>query len=118
MGKLGGIVVAIAIACGLVWMNYSEKGDDKQELREVAFEVFAVLPDYEANQSEYEFYFDMYHDDAFEKHYRMGGKRRAASFDEEAYWTEMFGQMITSATADGEDEVAESLRSLQAEMLD
>ncbi len=118
MGKLGGIVVAIAIACGFVWMDYSKKGDNKEELREVAFEVFAVLPDYEANQSEYEYYFDMYHDDAFENHYRMGGKRRSASFDEEAYWIEMFGLMIDSAKADGEDDIAESLESLQDEMLD
>ena len=118
MGKMAGIIVAILIACGFVWMDYSKKGDDKQELRDVAFEVLAVLPDYEAHESEYQYYFDMYHDDAFETHYQMGGKRRAASFDEEAYWAEMLGLMINSADADGEDEVAESLRLLQTEMLD
>jgi hypothetical protein len=115
-GKLGGIIIAILIGGGVFWMRTNDKNENKQELREVAYSVLERSPDFSEHETDYEYYFEMYHDDVFEDHYKLGSKRVAPSFDEDGYWTEMFSSMITSAEADGEDEVVEGLELLRGTM--
>jgi len=116
MEKLGGIIVALLIGGGILWMRTSDKSENKQELSNVAYEVLATIPNYSDHESDYDYYFEMYHDDVFEDHYSIGSKRVAPSFDEDGYWTVMFTSMITTATADGEDEVVEGLEQLRDDM--
>jgi len=116
MEKFGGILIAILIGGGIFWMRTSDKNENKQELSAIAHEVLAMAPDFDEHESDYNFYFEMYHDDVFEDHYRLGSKRVAPSFDEDGYWTEMFTSMISSADADGEDEVVDGLESLRDSM--
>jgi len=116
MEKLGGIIVAILIGGGIFWMRTSDKNENKQELSDIAHEVLASVPNYSKYESDYDYYFEMYHDDIFEDHYRLGGKYSGPSFDEDGYWTEMFTSMIRSADADGEDEVVDGLTNLRDEM--
>ena len=116
-GKIGGIIVALLIACGLVYMQYSNKGNDEQELRDVAHEVLMTISDYDQNESDYDFYFDMHHEQAFEDNYQMGGKRRSASFDEDGYWTQILSAMIETAQADKEPEIIAGLQDLKLRFL-
>jgi hypothetical protein len=115
-GKLAGVVIALLIGGGVFWMRTQDKNENKTELKAIAYMVLENAENYSKNQSDYEYYFDMFHDDVFEDHYRMGSKRVAPSFDEEGYWTVMFDSMITTARADGEDGVVEGLEQLQDEM--
>ena len=110
--KIGGIVIALLIACGLVWFQYSSKGSEKDELRQVAYEVLATIDDYSQFESDYDFYFDMHHEEAFENNYQMGGRRRNATFDEDGYWNELLTAMIQTAQADEEPEIVAGLKDL------
>lgn len=112
-GKAAGIFIAILIACGVVWYQYSSKGSESADMREVAAAVFETMPDYAEHQSDYEYYLDLYHEDAFENNYSMGSRRRSSSFDEGEYWNELLNAMITTASADKKPEVAENLTQLR-----
>lgn len=117
-GKIGGIVVALLIAGGLVWMQYSNKGNDEQDLKDVAHEVLMTINDYDQYESDYVFYFDMHHDEAFEDNYQMGGKRRSATFDEDSYWNQILDAMIATAQADKETQVVAGLQNLKVRLFE
>ena len=117
MEKFGGIIIALLIGGGILWMRTNDKNEDKQELSDIAHEVIAAMPDYDEHGSDYDYYFEMYHDDVFEDHYSIGSKRVGPSFDEDGYWTVMFTSMINTARADGEDDVVEGFTGLRGEML-
>ena len=112
-GKIGGIVIAILIASGFVWMNYANKGSDRADLKEVAYEVLTTIEDYSQNESDYDFYFEMHHEQAFEDNYQMGGKRRSSSFNEDAYWAQLLTAMIETAQADNEPDIVAGLEDLR-----
>ena len=111
--KLVGIVVALLIGGGLFWMKFNDKNNDEQDLRNIAYAVLETAPGFDDHESDYEYYFELFHDETFERHYRMGGRRTSASFDEDAYWTELLAEMIRSASADGKAEVATGLTELR-----
>ena len=115
--KIAGIIVALLIGGGILWMKSSDKSENSQDLRNLVYEVLETADNFDKYESEYQMYFDLYHDEVFDANYRMGGRRTGPSFDEEAYWTEMFTLMIRSADADGETEVADGLRSLRDQLL-
>lgn len=116
-GKGWGIVLAILFACGMVWYQYSSKGNEQAELREVAYAVFESTPNFEQHESDYEYYFELFHDETFDRHYHMGSRRTSSSFDEDAYWEELLASMISTAKADGKDDLAQSLTDLHKRLM-
>ena len=52
---------------------------------------------------------DLAHESAFEANYRMGGRRRQTSFDDETYIESVFQRMQDQARVDGRDDVAASI---------
>lgn len=117
-GKVGGIVLALLIACGVVWYKYSNKSDFAGEVHSVAVEILERLPDYDAHSDEYNAYLDAHHEEAFNAHYRMGGKYSSTQFDEDAYWNDLFAAMILHARSDRQEELATRLSELHRSLMD
>ncbi len=102
MGKLVGILLAIVIGGSLSYMKFSQQDDDSAEVREMAIAVMEDrLPTYETHEALYVQWLDAHHPAIFDRHYMMGGRRSGASFDEVAYWEDIFAAIADSAARDG-----------------
>jgi len=92
-GKEASWIVSIALALGMialiVALRFWQKGGHSDEVREAAYEVFTELFSEVANPKTVRRLVDKYHDDCFAANYTMGGRRRAAKFDEEGYFKTM-----------------------------
>ncbi|MEM1184331.1 MAG: hypothetical protein AAGI53_04930 [Planctomycetota bacterium] len=117
MERLGGIVVALVIVGGLIFWRFSEKGGNSSEVHDIAVEMLESTPNWESHQTLYVQWLDEHHETCFEQYYDMGGRRQSASFDEFAYWNDLFPQMAASADRDGYDNCAEHIRALHAEFM-
>ncbi len=116
-GKIGGIVVLIIIASIITWSKFSNKDDFKQEFSITAHQVIETIDDYAQHPTDYDYYFQKHHEQAFEHNYLLGGKLSDGKFNEDDYWQEVFDSMIKSAESDRQTEIAEIFRDLQTRIL-
>lgn len=107
MQKVIGWVVAVAIAAGLVFgMKFWNKGSDGREVHDGMQAIVRQLPCYASNAAYVDSVFEAAHTDAFDQCYTMGGRRRAATFNQQQYVAILFSGMRDRARADGQIEIA------------
>lgn len=116
-GKLGGIVVALLIVGGIFWFKFNNKDSAGQEVHHAAILLFETLPDYNDHADDYEAYLDNHHESLFDRHYRMGSRRTSSSFNEDAYWNDLFTAMVIDARSDGNEELANNLAGLHQRLM-
>ena len=103
MQKLAGIVIALLIGSGVVWMKYSDKGNSSAEVREAMLAIIASAPDYAEHQPYYQTLLDRHHELLFDEHYKMGGRRSSGSFDAQQYAETLFQAMANDAKREGHE---------------
>lgn len=112
-GKIGGILIGVAIAVGIVWFQYSNKDSREQDLRDAAYAMFEAAPDARANAEVYSRWFERHHDACFDRNYTMGSRRRSSSFDETGYWQDLFDAMIAEANREQRTDLIDELRRMR-----
>lgn len=102
MEKVGGIIVALLIACGIVWWKYEQKGEVGEEGHQIALVILeTAMPNWATHESLYTQWLDEHHERLFDEHYRVGSRHTRTKFDENAYWNELFTAMAGSAKGAG-----------------
>ncbi len=113
MGKAGGIIVALVIAAIAIGLKFSNKSDESEHTREQVYELLHTLPDYDQAGPWYVGLVDTHHEAAFSHHYKMGGRRTSASFDQMAYIHELLDLMAADAERQNQTERAGYIRELR-----
>ena len=106
------VPIAILIALVIGWVSY-KKSQASKAVREQAVVLVQAFPLYQENKAYYDSAFVELHDLAFDQAYKPGGRRVAASFDEERYHTMLIGLYHRKATEDGKMELADALEGLR-----
>ena len=108
------IVIAVAILIGgtLAYLRISGEINAPSKIRSEMSEICATIPSYEANAAYVESLIDAHHDEAFDMYYESGTRRRASTFDDEAYLRWMLMFMSGQAEEEGHPQIAEELRLL------
>lgn len=109
---IGWGIAAVIIAC-LIGYKVMERDEQVEQFRHEMVQHISSLPDFDTHGSLYIQWFDTHHEHCFTEHYDLGSRRRAPSFDGDAYMTDIFNAMVTDAVASGYKEQADHLRTLQ-----
>ena len=112
--KVGGIVLVLAIAGGILYFKFGKKAEASDQVKK---EIMAFLPrvkDYEKYKSKLTQWADEAHHKAFESAYDIGG-RRSATFDEDAYTAKFFDILENRAQMAGLRDLENNLRTLAVE---
>ncbi len=116
--SIGGVVLALLIVGGLIGWRFYNKGESGNDILDQIKLVVAECPSYEKNKDYFDYITEKAHEEAFDRAYTMGGRRRAATFDEGKYLIEVFAVMIDLANADKATAVATELAVLRKEYVD
>lgn len=85
------------------------KSDDDKKMLALVQKDIESLPDYAQHKDYYQKLVKACHSQAFEKAYKIGGRREANSMDEKLYYRELLRAMADKAKDDGEKDVAAML---------
>jgi len=107
------VLIAVLAIVAVFGIKLYHKSSDAHEIESGMHEWIEQSPGYSADPPYYDRLFESAHPAAFEHHYRMEGRRRSASFDDEAYMRELCQAMIGRAREDGRPEVVENLTLVQ-----
>ncbi len=106
----GGIVFVIAVVVGL---KFYHKGSDSAEVRDAMATWVQSAPGYEDQKTLFDELLAEAHEEAFNETYRLGGRRRSATFDANAYARTLFTQMKAHAMEQGHPEVAQAIDTVR-----
>ena len=109
-------VPLLAIAALLGWRFYQKSGD-ASEVHDGGLEAVLSWAHEGATEAQLRPLFEACHESAFEDAYRMGGRRRGASFDSDAYYANLFGCMEQRARAAGDGALADAVKGIHVDML-
>jgi hypothetical protein len=112
-GKVGGILIGVIIAVGVVWFRYSNKDTRDQDLRDTAYALFETVTDPARDARVLGDWFERHHETCFDANYRMGGRRTSTEFDETGYWNDLFDAMNAEAARANRTDLTEDLRRLR-----
>jgi hypothetical protein len=118
MEKLAGIAVVLVIGGIVFWGKYNDKSETRAEYNTLILEVLETADGYDEHKSDYNHYFRLHHEECFDRHYRMGGRRTPASFNELAYWNDLLREMIREARAEDNEEVVKGLEALNKRLME
>lgn len=107
--SIGGTVVALVIAAGLVGYQFHKKDKTNEEYRQKLHAFVAECDCYDASREYLDGLCDQAHDKAFQDAYRMGGRRTSTKFDADQYVDEAMTFILEQARKDGRKEVVASL---------
>lgn len=111
-GRAAGILIVCALAFAGIFMklhNQSATGDD---MYEEVISAMETMPDYWKYQAVYMNALDAHHEVCFDRYYDIGGRRTAASFDEDKYWMDLLAEMADDIERDGYKDCAGNVRHL------
>lgn len=108
---VGLIVVGVAVFFG--WKLYS-KSQASEETKQEAKSFIVNMPGYAADNAYYDSLLESAHPTAFDASYSIGGRRRAAKFDEGQYYDRLLTGMIAKAEQDKRTEAFAALTMFQA----
>ena len=111
------VVVGGLLGVGLITYLFMRGANLAADAREVVASYCVAMPSYEQNGEYIETLIDTHHMQCFQRHYDAGGRRRGASFDERAYFSEIFWAMGDEATVDGRAQIAQELIDAQFEIM-
>lgn len=112
-GSLLRYIVPIVIVIAIIAYKFVGKDNLKEECKEQVWQQMHNLPDFAASQP---YYYDLlahHHEDAFDHHFTMGGRRTVSKFDGNAYLDELFAAMIREAKGSKHDNEAKALEELR-----
>ena len=99
------------------WKFYNRNEDSDVVLAE-AKALIAELAIYEANAEYLDRITKQAHDSAFQIAYDMGGRRKAASLDEDAYMLALLDRMLQICRMDRKDDIAVVLQDFRDAIAD
>ena len=114
MEKLKGIGVTVLIIGALVGYKFYNKGATGDDIKTTMHEWIANAPGYSEDSAYYDQLFEAAHPGAFEKNYRMGGRRRGAKFDDTKYIDDLCNSMCSKARADERPEVVIAIETVRS----
>ncbi len=113
--KLGGIIVTLLIAGGIVWyMNRAHK-DPSATVRADILRALSAMPEYAKDQALLDAWAKGAHDAAFAVAYTSSTRYTLERFDTDAYVKTFFGVMVSQAQALGRRDLEQALRTVHAE---
>lgn len=107
------VVIFIVIAAIVVWSQWGNRDEADAAIKEQMLTLVQELPCYDGEEGYVAGLFDMQHMFAFNQAYDIGGRRRAASFDEEVYFDVLLNGMIIKARDRNKPDVVECLQPLR-----
>ena len=110
--RFGGFVIAVAVVLGF---KFWAQGDTSKEVHAATQSWIVEAKGYDADSEYYEKILKEAHEEAFGGSYKIGTKRKKASFDDEKYFAEVFAGMQKRAQADGRSDVAQALQETYEE---
>lgn len=110
MKRVGIFIVIAAIA---VWARMGNRDEADAAIKEQMLTLVQELPCYDGEDGYVAGLFDTQHMFAFNQAYDMGGRRRAASFDEDVYFDVLLNGMIIKARDRNKPDVVECLQPLR-----
>ncbi len=113
--KVLGIAAVVAV---ILFFKMRNMGDDDAAIRQEMEAVVESLPCYDAHDEYLDKLLERHHGSAFYEAYEMGGRRRAAEFDENAYVEKLFGGMIKNARDVGKRDLVECLQAARSILLE
>ena len=108
------IVVVVAVVLGFKFYNM---GEAAAETKSQVLELVREVEDYDYYKEYYESLVEANHDEAFRHAYDMGGRRRAAEFNERKYVVELFALMIAQAEREERERPALNLKQFRGDLL-
>ncbi len=115
--KIFGWGFAILVIGGILWWKFSGKSDASVEYEQMMLQMYSEICETEAERDYLVALVDMYHDDAFDDAYDIGGRRRSASMDEVAYCNDLHASLADHLTGDGQDELLARCEALHLYLL-
>ncbi len=109
MQKAIAIVIGLCIGGALVVGRFVHLAEVGSEARDVVASYCKHMPSYATDSAYIDDLLEATHEVAFDRHDDLGGRRRAASFDTEAYFFDMFTDMAQQAKADGKEQLSDDL---------
>lgn len=113
MKKVIVFIVAVAV---LGWFKMSDRGDVSDQTLGDMREIIESMDEYPRNEVFLDSFLKLAHVRAFGDTYDIGTKRRDASFDQEAYLTRVFDELIEECGNHKKPELADALRELRKEV--
>ena len=111
--SIGGIILTLVIVGGIVGYKFYGKSSAGNHARDAMHSYITRAEGYDQNREYIDHIFEMAHQEAFEDSYRMGSRRRSATFNDEQYAEEVFQIMIQQARRDGSTHIADALVKLR-----
>ncbi|MBL8760201.1 MAG: hypothetical protein JNL50_02775 [Phycisphaerae bacterium] len=116
--SIGGVIAALVIAGAVFGYKFYNKSEVATEALARAQQTCAECSMYKDNSDYIEGLCIMYHEDAFDHNYSIGGRRRSGRFDADAYYAELLENMAAHAERDGRKDIADSLIALEHKVVD
>lgn len=114
--KLAVLALTIAAIGGVLYFKFKRRGEASDVVRaEVVEFIQNNLKGYEQNRSLIDGWVQTAHDRAFAAAYDMGGRRRGATFDEDAYTAAFFESLENQAKARNKKDLALAIRELSVQ---
>jgi len=104
--RFAGIAILAAAVLGY---KFWQQSGTSNEVKAAVHSWVVDAEGYEKDPAYFDTLLDLAHESAFEANYRMGGRRRQTSFDDETYIESVFQRMQDQARVDGRDDVAASI---------
>lgn len=111
--SVGGTIAALVIAGGFIGYKFYHKSEVGHDTLNEAQRVCVDCSSYKDNADYITGLCIMYHDNAFDHNYSIGGRRSFGRFDHDGYYAELFESMAAHASKDGRKDIAESLIALE-----
>ena len=115
--RLLGVALAILVIGGVIWLKLSDRADDSQAVRSDIMAALAEIDGYAEHEQFLLQRADLAHERAFGEAYNVGGRRRAAQFDERQYVQVFFHDLIQAAQQARKPTLVTSLEQMKAQLL-
>ncbi len=116
--SIGGVIAALVIAGAVIGFKFYSKSEVAKETLAQAQQTCADCSAYKDNADYITGLCIMYHENAFDHNYSIGGRRSSSKFDSDAYYAELLEAMAAHAAKDGRKDIAESLIALEHKIVD
>lgn len=106
-------MTVVVLAVVLFYVKRQQRGDFETQAKKTSMAVLREVDNYQANEKYYSVRADAAHGMEFRSAFDIGGRRQAASFDEDRYLSLFFERLIAMVQNEGRRDIAKDLIKLR-----
>lgn len=103
------LIMLLIVAPAFYWFTFGKRNRAEEAALASTRQALSTLPSYPENRDYLDTVLDAEHRPAFRQAYRMGGRRRSASFDEVQYWNVLVTRLADRCARDNRSDLATEL---------